>query len=387
MTPAIQAISLISPLAMSYADHGARLMAGQCGLEAHRMLLDGRSVAVGALPAELPPLPGSLRDWESRSNRLVAALIEPLSQPLQGAIERWGAERVAVVIGCTTSGIAESEPCYGVFAREGVWPPSYRYTRQELGDPARFAAHLTGVGGPCYVVSTACTSGAKAMVSAALLLEAGLCDAALCGGVDTLCGLTLNGFAALEAISEEPCLPFSSNRQGISIGEGGALFLLDREPGALRLAGWGESCDAYHFSAPDPEGVGAELAIRAALDTTGVGPGDIGYINLHGTGTALNDRVEALVTHRLFGADVACGSTKGMTGHMLGAAGACEAVFVAIALQQRAVPPHVWDEIADPELPPINLVPRAGGRCESRHMMSCSYAFGGNNCALVLARE
>jgi 3-oxoacyl-[acyl-carrier-protein] synthase-1 len=209
----------------------------------------------------------------------------------------------------------------------------------------------------------------------------------LCGGVDTLCGLTLNGFAALEAISRGPCLPFSRNRSGISLGEGGALFLLDGQPGALRLAGWGESCDAYHFSAPDPEGTGAELAIRMALSAAGIAAGDIGYINLHGTGTPLNDRAEALVTDRLFGADVACGSTKGMTGHMLGAAGACEAAFVAIGLQRRTLPPHLWDGVADPELPPISLVQDAGQHCDSRHMMTCSYAFGGNNCALVLARE
>jgi len=387
MSCAVQAISLISPLAMSYVAHAAPLLAGRCGLTARRALVGGDRVAVGALPAEPEGLPEALAEWDSRSNRLLAALLGPLSEPLQAAIARWGAARVGVVIGCTTSGIADSEPAYGAFERDGAWPASYRYGRQELGDPARFAAHLSGAAGPSYVVSTACTSGAKALVSAALLLEADLCDAVLCGGIDTLCDLTLNGFAALEAVSSVPCLPFSRNRSGISIGEGGALFLLDREPGALRLAGWGESCDAYHLSAPDPEGVGAELAIRAALDAVGIAASDIGYINLHGTGTALNDQVEAQVTHRLFGADIACGSTKGMTGHMLGAAGACEAAFVAIALQQGTLPPHLWDGVADPELPPIGLVPRAGQRCRSRYMMSCSYAFGGNNCALVLARE
>jgi 3-oxoacyl-[acyl-carrier-protein] synthase-1 len=311
------------------------LLAGHCGLSARRALVSGDLVAVGALPAEPPGLAEDLAAWDSRSNRLLVALLDPLSEPLQAAIARWGAARVGVVIGCTTSGIADSEPAYGAFERDGAWPASYRYARQELGDPARFAAHLSSAAGPCYVVSTACTSGAKAMVSAALLLEAGLCDAVLCGGIDTLCGLTLNGFAALEAVSAGPCLPFSRNRSGISIGEGGALFLLDREPGALRLAGWGESCDAYHLSAPDPDGAGAELAIRAALDAVGVAAPDIGYINLHGTGTILNDQVEAQVTQRLFG-NAACGSTKGMTGHMLGAAGACEAAFVAIALLQRS---------------------------------------------------
>lgn len=385
--PTIQSISLISPLAMSFQAHREPLLAGHCGLGERRALLGGELVAVGSLPAEPPALPDTLAGWDSRSNRLVAALLDPLMEPIRVAIERWGAARLGVVIGCTTSGIADSEPCYAAFAREGAWPEHYRYARQELGDPARFAAHATGARGPCYVVSTACTSGAKALVSAAHLLEAGLCDAVLCGGIDTLCGLTLNGFAALESISSGPCLPFSRNRSGISIGEGGALFLLDREPGELRLAGWGESCDAYHLSAPDPKGAGAELAMRAALDGSGIAARDIGYINLHGTGTKLNDRAEALVTHRVFGDGIACGSTKGMTGHMLGAAGACEAAFVAIGLQQGALPPHVWDGVADPELPSIGLVPRAGQPCRAQYMMSCSYAFGGNNCALVLARQ
>lgn len=385
--PSIQAISLISPLGMSFGAHHEPLMAGRHGLGAIRELIGGDVVAFGELPAEPPRLPEGLADWDSRSNRFVAALLEPLLEPIRTAIDRWGAGRVGVVIGSSTSGIADSEPCYRAYVTTGGWPDDYRYARQELGDPALFAARVTGAAGPCYVVSTACTSGAKALVSAACLLEADVCDAVLCGGADTLCHLTLNGFATLELISERPCLPFSRHRSGLTLGEGGALFLLDREPAELRLAGWGESCDAHHFTAPDPDGAGAELAIRAALDAAGIDAHGVGYINLHGTGTRLNDRVEAEVTHRVFGAEVACGSTKGMTGHMLGAAGACEAAFVALGLRSSAVPPHLWDGAADPELPPLALVPRGGEPCRSRYMMSCSYAFGGNNCALVLARE
>lgn len=383
----IRAISLISPLGMSFAAHREPLLLGRCGIQATRTLLGGERVAVGALPAEPPDLPEDFAGWDSRSNRLVAALLEPLLGRIAAATERFGAARIGVVIGSSTSGIADNEPHYRTFANEGAWPASYSYARQELGDPARFAAQMTGAAGPCYGISTACTSGAKALVSAARLLAADLCDVVLCGGVDTLCGLTLNGFAALEALSATPCLPFSRNRSGITIGEGGALFLLDRAPGELRLAGWGETCDAYHLSAPDPEGRGADLAIRTALDTAGIGPSEIGYINLHGTGTRLNDRAEAQVTRRLFGERTACGSTKGMTGHMLGAAGACEAAFVALCLQQGRLPPHVWDGVSDPELARINLVEEQGVRCSDRYMMSTSYAFGGNNCVLILARE
>ncbi|MDO9126986.1 MAG: beta-ketoacyl synthase N-terminal-like domain-containing protein, partial [Parvibaculum sp.] len=236
-------------------------------------------------------------------------------------------------------------------------------------------------------VSTACTSGGKAMVSAARLLQAGLCDAVVTGGVDTLCGLTLNGFSVLDSISAMRCNPFSVNRDGINIGDGGALFLLTRREAGIRIAGWGESSDAHHLSAPDPEGGGAELAIEQALAHAGIEAGDIAYLNLHGTATRLNDAMEAQVTHRIFGSDLPCSSTKALTGHMLGAAGSCEAAFVAMALARGEVPPHLWDGEADPDLPPLHLADRIGERAGGRYMMSCSYAFGGNNLALILARD
>ncbi len=181
--------------------------------------------------------------------------------------------------------------------------------------------------------------------------------------------------------------PVSDNEEGVSIGEGGALFLLTRDTSDIRIAGWGESSDAHHLSAPDPEGGGAELAIGEALSHAGVGAGDIAYINLHGTATRLNDAMEAQVTHRLFGSDTPCSSTKSLTGHMLGAAGSGEAAFLAMALQRRLAPPHVWDGEADPDLPALHLADRIGERVDGRYMMSCSYAFGGNNMALILARE
>lgn len=383
----IRAMSVISPLAMTAAAHVDPLRSGRSALIGSYPRLDGALVTVGRLPEEPPPLPAGLEAWESRNNRLLAALIAPLHDALAGAIEEHGAARVGIVLGVTTSGIADSEPHYRYFTETGAWPDAYRYARQELGDPASFAARLTGTRGPAYVVSTACTSGAKAMVSAAMLLQSGICDSVLCGGLDTLSALTINGFAALEALSTTACLPFSRNRSGISIGEGGALFILDRKPGGLRLAGWGESCDAHHLSAPDPEGIGAAAAIGEALGRAGIAAGDIGYVNLHGTGTKLNDQVESRVIERVFGLSVPCSSTKGATGHILGGAGACEAAFVALSLEHGFLPPHVWDGEADAELAAINLVQREAARAEINPMMSCSYAFGGNNCVLVLARE
>ncbi len=295
---------------------------------------------------------------------------------------------MGIVLGSSTTGIQRAESAFKARLSNGAWPDGYDYARQEPGDPALFLASILGVNGPTYTVSTACTSGAKAMASAARLIQAGLCDAVVCGGADTLCELTVNGFAALEATSSRICNPFSRNRDGINIGEGAALFLLSREPAALRLAGWGESSDAYHVSAPDPDGIGAEGSVRQALDHAGLTPGDVGYLNLHGTATRLNDAMEARMVDRVFGGGLPCGSTKALTGHMLGAAGSCEAAFVALALLRGgALPPHVWDGERDPDLPWIELVPAVGGRSDSRYMMSCSYAFGGNNIALILGRE
>lgn len=364
------------------------LFAGDpCGLAQTALLSDGRTPPVGRLRAEPDALPVSLGEWESRNNRLVHHCLLPLLPAIEEARERFGAARLGVVIGTSTSGIESWEKALPRRLADGVWPNDFRFSRHELGDPSAFAAAATGIAGPCYSVSTACTSGVKAMVSAARLIETGLCDAVLTGGVDTLCGLTLNGFSVLDSVSAERCNPFSVNRDGINIGDGGALFLLTRDASDIRIAGWGESSDAHHLSAPDPEGGGAELAIGEALSHAGVGAGDIAYINLHGTATRLNDAMEAQATHRLFGGDTPCSSTKSLTGHMLGAAGSGEAAFLAMALQRRLAPPHVWDGEADPDLPVLNLADRIGERVDGRYMMSCSYAFGGNNMALILARE
>lgn len=194
------------------------------------------------------------------------------------------------------------------------------------------------------------------------------------------------GFASLESLSDAVCNPFSANRRGINLGEGGALFILSAQPSVFRLAGWGESADAYHMSAPDPEGKGAETAMLQALARTGCKSADIGYLNLHGTATKLNDAMEARAVSRVFGGKIPCSSTKPMTGHMLGAAGACEAAFALMALEAGRLPAHIWDGERDVELPPIRLVAGDGEEADLRRTMSCSYAFGGNNIALVLEK-
>jgi 3-oxoacyl-[acyl-carrier-protein] synthase-1 len=332
--------------------------------------------------------PEAVAAERSRSNLLILHCLQGIEDDVRTMTDSCEPGRVGVVVGNCTSGILEAETALKNRLAAGEWSDEYDYARQEPGDPALFLSSMLGVTGPAHTVSTACTSGAKAIASGARLIQADLCDVVLCGGADALCELTVNGFAALEAVSNEICNPFSRNRAGINIGEGAALFVLSREPAELRLAGWGESSDAYHISAPHPQGVGAEMSVRQALADAGLTPGDIGYLNLHGTATRLNDAMEALVVDRVFGRELPCSSTKALTGHMLGAAGSCEAAFVALSLLGGGtLPPHLWDGEHDPDLPPIALVDARGARSDSRYMMSCSYAFGGSNIALILGRE
>lgn len=345
-------------------------------------LIDGRDTVVGRMAIETANPRG-----RSRTNELTARLIDDLRPVIDAAIGRHGADRVALVLGTSTTGIGEAGEDLKARLATGEWPEGFRFSRQELGDTAAFARTYAGVGGPGYVVSTACTSGGKAMATAARLLETGLADAVICGGVDTLCDLTLNGFAALESIAPSLCNPMSVNRRGINIGEGGALFLMSRKPGPWRLEGFGESSDAHHASAPDPSAAGAEIAVRKALAASGANPADVGFVHLHGTATRLNDQMEAVLVERLFGLDMPCASTKPLTGHTLGAAGAVQAGLSLLAMERGVYPPHVWDGMRDPDLAPIRLAApgeRPAGGLD--RMLSLSFAFGGNNIALMLGR-
>lgn len=334
-------------------------------------------------------------DWplplRSRNNALLDGALAGLRPTLACALEGVDPARIGVVIGSSTSGIAEGEAAVAALVREGRMPPGFHYGQQDLYSAARFVAARAGARGPAVTVSTACSSGAKALASAARWLRAGLCDAVIAGGADSLCAFTVAGFAALESVSAERCNPSSRNRRGINIGEGAALFLLTRTPGAVRLSGWGESSDAHHISAPEPQGRGAEAAMREALARAGLAAEDIDYINLHGTATAHNDLAESLAVQRIFGERPWCSSTKPLTGHALGAAGAIEAAFCWMLLQDNPegrLPPHWWDGEADPALAPLRLVP-AGTRLgrPPRHLLSNSFAFGGNNACLLLSAE
>ncbi len=351
----------------------------------------GRTLSLGAVPGALPDLSEQPVALRGRNNALIAQALAPIRTAVEAAIERYGPHRVAVVLGTSTSGVGESELAHRHFRQHGHWPPEFHYAQQEMGTPARYLATELGLTGPAHVISTACSSSAKALASGARLLRAGMVDAVVAGGADSLCEFTVAGFSALGSVSEQRCNPFSRHRNGINIGEGAALFLMTREPGPVRLAGWGESADAHHMSAPEPEGHGPERAIREALHRAGLAPSDVGYVNLHGTATPQNDAMEAGVMARVFGAATPCSSTKPLTGHTLGAAGAIEAALCWIALSRGdrcALPPHWWDGAADEALAPIGLVaPGQRAATPLRYALSQSFAFGGSNAALVLGAE
>jgi 3-oxoacyl-[acyl-carrier-protein] synthase-1 len=395
LQPGIAALGIACPIGTGKAAVARGLLEGsRRGLLRRPDLAHGHEVYVGAVNDALPALPSELSRFDCRNNRLMLLALREIAAELGNAIARFGAHRIAVVLGTSTAGIAEGEAAYVGRKRTGTWPTGFAYEQQETGNLAELAAQALGITGPAYTIATACSSTGKVFASARRLMQAGICDAAIVGGADTLSQMTVNGFRALEAVSRGYCNPFSRNRDGINIGEAAAAFLLTPEAAEVNLKGVGESSDAHHMSAPDPEGHGARAAISAALVEAALSPEAIGYVNLHGTGTPLNDQMEGEVVHRLFGPGVPCGSTKGMTGHTLGAAGACEAAFLWLTLHPDynagRLPPHVWDGIPDPRIPALNLVgqnARQSHAVEHPAMLSNSFAFGGNNVSVILGRS
>lgn len=384
------AMGIVCPLGMGKAETASGLFAGsRAGLVQRGDLIPAREIYVGAVDGALPAVPSS---YAARNNRLMLAALEEIREEVENAARRFGRARIAVILGTSTSGVAEGESAFAAYRATGGWPAGFDYRLQELGGLAAFVAHALALSGPAYTIATACSSSAKVFATARRLIEAGLCDAAVVGGADSLCRTTPNGFGALEALSRGLSTPFSRNRDGINIGEAAAAFLVTREEAPVTLLGIGETSDAHHMSAPDPDGRGAMAAMQAALADAGLAPSEIDYVNLHGTGTPLNDSMEGLAIATLFGLDVPCSSTKGMTGHTLGAAGACEAAFLWLALQpdfaSGRLPPHVWDGVRDPAIPAIRLVEAGAARPAGKPtaMMSNSFAFGGSNVSLILGR-
>ncbi len=343
---------------------------------------------------ETAALPDDWADFDCRNHRLARLTLETdaFAERVRQASERHGAARIGLFVGTSTSGIAETEQAYADAAPElTALRDDFDLCKvHNIGALATFVQRWLGLSGPALSISTACSSSAKVFASAARAIAAGLCDAAVVGGVDSLCLTTLYGFHSLNLVSPEPCRPWDQDRQGISIGEAAGFVLLELAETAAaetieaRLLGYGESADAHHMSTPHPEGLGARSAMEQALTRASLAPGDIDYVNLHGTGTPSNDAAEDAALAAVFGPDVACSSTKGWTGHTLGAAGIVEAILAMLVLQHQQVPGTLNLQTPDPAL--ATPVQRETAPRTVHHVMSNSFGFGGSNCALVFGR-
>ena len=341
---------------------------------------------------EAAPLPRSLAAWECRNNRLAWLGLngDAFIDAVHAARERHGAARIAVVLGTSTSSIGATEDAYRHLDGHGAFPADNRnpqvHTPHSL---ASFVQEALDLAGPSVTVSTACSSSAKVFATAERMLRLGLVDAAVVGGVDTLCGSVLFGFNALQLVSAEPCRPFDAERSGISIGEAAGFALLERvdaaaeSPAGLYLLGYGESSDAHHMSTPHPEGLGAERALDDALARAGIDCGAVDHINLHGTASAKNDEVEAALVARRFPASTHASSTKGITGHTLGAAGIVEAAASLLAIEHGIRPGTVNTRVLDAACGPQIRIDAE--RAPVHVALSNSFGFGGNNCVLVFA--
>ncbi|MFU0445951.1 beta-ketoacyl-[acyl-carrier-protein] synthase family protein [Pseudocitrobacter faecalis] len=380
----ISAVGMINALGNNVPEVAANLTRGIApGMRARAGWLQGKPDAVfGSVEAELPVIPDTFAEHRSRNNQLLLAALAQIQPQVDDAIARYGRERIAVVMGTSTSGLDEGDK------HVSQQHPQWHYAQQELGDPSRFLSHWLALDGPAFTLSTACSSSARAIISGRRLIEAGLADVAIVGGADTLSRMPINGFNSLESLSASRCQPFGCDRSGITIGEGAGLMLLTREPQPITLLGVGESSDAWHMSAPHPEGEGAIRAILQALKEAGLAPQDVGYINMHGTATPLNDKIESQVVNRLFGDTVPCSSTKHLTGHTLGAAGITEAAIAMLILQHNLpLPPQDFSQMpVDETLLPCGLL-HAAAPLARPVILSNSFAFGGNNTSILLGRR
>jgi 3-oxoacyl-[acyl-carrier-protein] synthase-1 len=364
--------------------------------EVRQSLFDGRGglvpspielpfeTLVGAVDMKLPDLPESLAPWTTRSTQIAARMLDDLAPELALLREHWRPDRIAVLLGTSTGGADATEEGYRHYLSSGAMPEGYDLFRQHtFGAILHVVRALTGATGPSWMASTACSSSAKPLATAQRLLTAGMIDAAIVGGIDTLCSMTLNGFRSLDALSKGACRPFSADRDGLNIGEGGAFLLVERtgDPLAM-LEGVGESSDAYHISAPHPEGLGARLAMERGLEIARCSAASVDYVNAHGTGTRLNDVSESAAIESIFGREVPVVSTKSYTGHMLGAAGGTEAAMSILSLMEGWIPASLRADPIDEKIRVRVNEKRLDGPV--RRVVSNSFAFGGNNISVVL---
>jgi 3-oxoacyl-[acyl-carrier-protein] synthase-1 len=353
----------------------------------------GGKFPVGLIPGELPEViaPPDLGPaayaGETRIIRIIDAALEQIRPDIEEAIAKYGAEKIGVCLGSCDNGSEGSILAHQALLAQGAFPEDYQLRFQSASFPAEFIARKFGLSGQVFTIATACASGASAIIRGAELIRAGMCEAVIAGGADIVSPTVFAGFHALEAISDSLTNPFSKNRKGINLGEGAAFFLLDSEKNStVELLGAGESADAHHMTAPGTDGAGPAKAMKAALVDAELKAEQIGYINLHGTGTELNDKAEALAMKAVFDEVPPISSTKPITGHTLGAAGALEAAICWMVLtEQKGLPVHCWDGVKDEEIPVFPS--KEDGQKKTSICMSNSFAFGGCNVSLIIRRR
>ena len=371
--------------------HNSCLSGYQGGFDL-RELPGGGSFPTGRIPPELLDNSGG-----TRIIRIIDKALEQLGPQIESAISAYGPEKIGVCLGSCDNGSEASLAAHQALLEKGAFPKDYSLGFQSAAFPSEYIARKFGLSGPVFTVATACASGASAIIRGAELIQAGICSAVIAGGADIVSETVLAGFHSLEALSDKLCNPFSKNRKGINLGEGAAFFLLGTEENsAVELLGAGESADAFHMTAPGTDGAGPAKAMTEALFCAGLKPGQVGYVNLHGTGTVLNDRAEAMAMKMVFKSSLPpASSTKPITGHTLGAAGALEAAICWMVLtEKRGLPVHCWDGAEDREL---SYVPGPAEKPKNPYVqpaeappsicMSNSFAFGGCNVSLILGRR
>lgn len=376
MAIVLNSMGCVCALGVGHGEIVQRAMAGDTsGMMVGNVVVDGHVVPFGCAPVETKS--------QVRCHDLIKCAVKQIAQDIEDIKQKYKSERLGVVVGASNTAVHEAQEYLGQFLASGQMPKDFAMWQLELGMPAEYLRELVGFSGPAFTVSTACSSALKAFRSARDLLINDVCDAVLVGGVDARCDFALNGFYALGALSMGHTNPMSVNRDGINLGEGAALFIMTRADDGIKMMGVGESSDAYHLTSPDPTGNGAAAAMRAALLDAGLNPQDIDFINMHGTGTVANDEMEAQAISDVFGDGVLCASSKPLTGHVLGGAGAISAALGWLMLKHQFVIPHVWDGCVDERCAKISIA-TGTENLNVRRVLCNAFAFGGSNASLIL---
>jgi 3-oxoacyl-[acyl-carrier-protein] synthase-1 len=380
----LSALGIINALGASKSEVFKNACLGvQSGLKIRDDLIPGRRIYFGVVSEELPTIKESI--YNARVNMLLLHCFLRIEDEWIRLTSKYQLSRIGIVLGSNNIGLENFDSEIKPYFQGEKTDKKPEISRLEGGFPVEFLKKITKVEGPAYAISTACSSGAKVFGAAKNLIDSGVCDAVLVGGSDELCSFTVRGFHALEAYSPGITNPFSKNRDGINMGEGAALFIMEKGRGEIEISGVGESSDAHRITSPDPSGAGAKKSMLSALRNASLEPKDISYINLHGTGTFQNDSAECAAVREVFGNEAICASTKPLTGHLLGAAGATEVALCWLMMSEQnknhLLIPHIYD--GDDMEHPLTLA-KPGQQKKVRYCLSNSFAFGGSNASVII---